>query len=62
MGNNYKCKWIWVWQKTKYFSAEGNVIQDNKNYYILTEKIIYKKNEEIIFTKNGSEANNLNNN
>ena len=44
-------------------SAEGNVeIQDNnRNYYILTEKIIYKKNEEIIFTKNGSEANNINN-
>ena len=44
-------------------SAQGNVeIQDaNRNYYILTEKIIYKKNEEIIFTKNGSEAKNINN-
>ena len=27
----------------------------------LLKKIIYKKNEEIIFTKNGSEAKNINN-
>ena len=50
-------------KKQNILSAQGNVeIQDAKrNYYILTEKIIYKKNEKIIFTKNGSEAKNINN-
>ena len=45
-------------------NAKGNIIIiDNKNNYkIFTEKVTYKKNEEIIFTKNKSKAISLNDN
>ena len=40
------------YDKNKIFWVEGNVETDNnRNYYILTEKIIYNKNEEIILQK-----------
>ena len=50
-------------KKENTLSAMGNVeINDNnRNYTIITENIIYKKNQETIFTKNGSEAVNKNN-
>ncbi len=51
-------------KKTNILQAEGNVeIFDNiNNSKIFTEKIIYKKNESKIITKNGSKAIDLTNN
>ena len=51
-------------KRSKILNAYGNVIVNDKlnHYQLYTDKIIYDKNKEIIFTKNNSKAIDLNDN